>query len=298
MARKTTTPAEPAADPIPGADAIAADPPLAGPAIADVDSNEERFGVAQALDGLGEALETAENAQLARMVDRIMVIVSDEANGNGFARGSLVGDIRDTLIDVLKIHGAWGKMAEADQKQLAGGIEDFSKELIARVTAIVVRDISGGHEIMAKLDSYAEKGGLKIQLSAEASTQTVIGLHKAHGKMVMIRPADTNDYNGQRREPAVEPDQPDLQFETSTKAPDDSADAAELAGSLDDADPQGQCHLFDPFEREWLAAGDAFTTDRGEALTFASVEAAKAEAADFDGTALQVVMVGAEPDAA
>lgn len=203
------------------------------------EAGEDEGSLSDAVDSLGAAIDARdadEDRATDFMVDRLIRIAQESE----FERGTLVGDVRDTLLDLFKANPRpWDTLKEDQQRAIAGGLETAAKVLIRAVVLVVAEDGEGGNTIHAKLESYAEKGGLKIALTANGDRDTVLALHDAVGQQVVVRRADATRYDGQRRPPAVDPDQPDLQFEGDTDRPvadafDPPAGDEDLADGFDD----------------------------------------------------------------
>jgi len=167
----------------------------------------------EAMASFGGAVDTAEqNSERAMelMVDRITAIATDAA----FGKGTIAGDLRDTMLDIVKANPKpWSLLGEDLQKQVASAIQTAAQTAVRRIVLLVAEADAEGDTIHAKLDSYSEKGGLKISLTAAGDTATVVALHLSVGQNVIIKRADPNAFNGQRGEPHIDPDQPGLAFE-------------------------------------------------------------------------------------
>lgn len=185
-----------------------------------------------ATESLGDAVEDRdadEDRATDFMVDRLVSI----AQTAELDRGTLVGDVRDTLLDLFKANPKpWSQLLEDQQRRIADALETSAKALIRSIVVIVAEDNEEGAAIHAKLESYAEKGGLKIALTANGDRETVLALHDAVGQQVVVKRADSTRYGGQRREAGVQPDQPGLGFEADS----DRQAADPFAGPAGDED--------------------------------------------------------------
>jgi len=160
--------------------------------------------------------------------------------------GTLAGDVRDTLLDLYKTRPkTWSQMTEAEQQDIGRALEYAARELVKGVVDTIRTD---GQEapVRAILEGYTDKGDVKAALKIktgdeEDANRTILALHKARGKMVLITIASPDDYLGEREALHVDPDQSGLKFEGDAK-PDwntiedilaegkDSGEDAELAG--------------------------------------------------------------------
>jgi len=191
--------------------------------------------VQDALADLGDAID-ARDADQDRATDFAVERFERIVEEATFERGTLVGDIRDTLLDLFKGNPKpWSLINEDGQRAIAAALTDCARKIVRGVIVIISDD--DGPAIHAKLEGYAEKGGLKINCTATGNDETVLALHKAVGRNVIIRTADANRYDSERGEPSIMPDEPGLQFEgdddqqrdpfTGPEGDDDLVDAAD-----------------------------------------------------------------------
>lgn len=149
----------------------------------------------------------------------------------------IVADSRDLVLAMIKeMPKLWGALPEAKQYDLARGIENGISEMVQRIAeAVASRE---AQPIRAFLESYNEKDGIKAVLKLKPASeaeelQAVIGLHKAKGRMVLVTPADADDYRAERKA-KTDPDEPGLELDPDPpEHPDDDSD---LAGEGDDTD--------------------------------------------------------------
>ena len=122
------------------------------------------------------------------------------------ASETLRGDIRDRLIDWFKAQPkAWPFMSEREQKDLADAIDRFSYGLIRSAAKI----IAAGERptIVARLVEYKEKDGVEAKLKLASTGEVVAQLHEACGQDVLLVATGAEDFNGQRGDPEIDPDQ-------------------------------------------------------------------------------------------
>jgi len=193
----------------------------------------------ESLQALGDAVDARDDDQdraTDLMTDRIVAI----AETAELDRGTMVGDVRDTLLDLFKANPKpWSALLEDQQRRIADALETAARTIIRAIVVIVAEDDAAGGTIHAKLESYAEKGGLKIALTANGDRDTVLALHDAVGQQVVVKRADTNRYGGERRQPQTDPDQPGLEFESDQDGqrdpftgPEGDADLVDAADGL------------------------------------------------------------------
>lgn len=135
--------------------------------------------------------------------------------------GTLAGDVRDTMLDLFKTRNkTWSQLSEAEQQDIGRALEYAARELVRGVVDTIRSD---GHDapVRAILEGYADKGDVKATLKIktmgdEDADRTILALHKARGKMVLITVASADDYLGERSAMATDPDQPGLEFEAGT----------------------------------------------------------------------------------
>ena len=143
--------------------------------------------------------------------------------------GTLAGDVRDTLLDLLKTRPKpWDAMTEAEQSDIGRALEYAARELVKNVVD-TIRSDGVESPVKAILESITDKGDIKITLKVKTTDDAdaagaILALHKARGKLVIITAASANDYLGERQPFAAAPDQPGLGFEAGSDDPtaDDS----------------------------------------------------------------------------
>lgn len=140
--------------------------------------------------------------------------------------------LTDTMLDILRNrHKPWPAMTEIEKRDVATAIDYAIKvELRSIVNAIASQ---GRPSIPATLEKYADKGGeitatLKIAAAADA---TVLALHRASGKLVMIVTADADGLMGDEIE--IPDDQGGLPFQAGNDI------VEEEAGEEDDEAEEG-----------------------------------------------------------
>jgi hypothetical protein len=139
---------------------------------------------------------------------------------------SLVGDIRDTMMEVFKHRPkAWSQMLAGEQKDVATALEYAAKVIVNKaVLALAAEDRPS---IKAVFKGYADKAGELTGTVKFVDVQDadVLALHRASGKTILLVVADSQAFSGQRREADVDADQKDMEFEADKD--DDDADLNE-----------------------------------------------------------------------
>lgn len=149
----------------------------------------------------------------------------------------------DSMIDILRHrHKPWPAMTEIEKRDVQTAIDYAVKvELRAIVLALASE---GKPSITAKLEKYADKAGeivatLKI---VGANDQTVLTLHRASGKVVMIVAADGDSLMGEAAE--IEDDQAPLPFSAGTDVVEEEERDEEEEGEFAEQEAEGQA-LYD-----------------------------------------------------
>ena len=129
----------------------------------------------------------------------------------------LVFDVRDFLLDTIKARPKpWSGTSQAEQRDVAAACEHAAKELVRKVAeAIASNGVQSIRVLLTKVNM-----GTDIVISGKVKTfgedeedRAVLQLHRAIGKHVMLTRASADDYTGEGREAATDPDEPDFGFE-------------------------------------------------------------------------------------
>lgn len=129
----------------------------------------------------------------------------------------LVTDVRDFLLDTIKARPKpWSATSQQEQRDVASACEHAGRELVRKIVEAVassgptpvrmlVTKLAIGSDIVltGKIKSYGE----------DEEDQAVKVLHHSIGKHVILNPASVDDYSGNGREAATDPDEPDFSFE-------------------------------------------------------------------------------------
>lgn len=126
---------------------------------------------------------------------------------------TLMGDLRDVLLGrVRTMQKPWEKMTEAEQYDLANAMELTAKDIIRR-TVRALNDVEWPKTVveLGEVKIGGSKGiEAKITCSNIEHNRTVLGEHV--GQQIMVLMVDSDRFMGQRGEPPIDKDQPDLPF--------------------------------------------------------------------------------------
>jgi hypothetical protein len=204
----------------------------------------------------GEDHITAFDRQMERLVG-----IAENAE---FESGTLVGDIRDSLLDLFRTRPkVWSAMSEAEQRDVAKALENAAKLFVRKVVRVVAEEDLVS--VSATLKGYSAKGDVfKLNAEARGDEDTALDLFRMDGHDVVIMSADAQRFVGQRKDAEVQPDQPALTLEppqAGAEHPEDNsdlADAGEQAPSEDDSARSGvEGELDEEDEAEEIAAGES-----------------------------------------
>lgn len=202
-----------------------------------------REELAEALGSLGSAVASKnESYDLSEeahynALERMEAVASEY----GVSARSLVPDVRDFLLDQIKARPKpWAATSKAEQQDVAGACEHAAIELVRKIVEAVAADASK-QPIRCLLVGYTDKGDdikvdLKLKtLSADETSDAVIGLHRAKGKHVLLTVASVDDYRADNREAEIDEDEPPLDFEAGSSEISDE-DLANAGGEEESED--------------------------------------------------------------
>jgi hypothetical protein len=166
-----------------------------------------------------------------------------ERGASRFASATLVGDIRDVILEVIKHRPRpWSQLSRDEQNDVATAAEYAAKTVVTRACELIASN--GRVSLNAKFEGYSDKAGeLKGTLKfVEVDDDGVLALHKASGQMVVLITADPTAFMGERRPPNIEEDQLGLTFEKESDEPmprpADDSDLAEAGGPEPEPDTE------------------------------------------------------------
>lgn len=142
----------------------------------------------------------------------------------------LRGDVRDAMLNVIRNATDWGKFDERRQRDIATAVNNAAEQLVAKAVKAIASE--GREQVQLKLEQVTVKDGLKVSCSGGFTHDALVLLGEAQGKSVLLTVADASAFDGQRREPEITPDQPDL-------IPEDDSDLVAAADPPGDAEDEG-----------------------------------------------------------
>ncbi|MBA2717722.1 MAG: hypothetical protein H0U52_00575, partial [Chloroflexi bacterium] len=193
-------------------------------------------------DGTGEALPPIDDHITAfeRRCERL-VGIAEEAE---FESGTLVGDIRDALLEIFKNRPKpWSQLSAAEQGDINRALESTAKKVLRKLVIVLAEedDVS----VNATLKGYAVDGEtFKLKVVAKGDEETAAELFRMDGHEVILIRADARRFHGQRKDGEVQPDQPTLGFsdgaavaptEIKSTPPADDSDLAGESSEEEDA---------------------------------------------------------------
>ncbi|MGB2203352.1 MAG: DNA translocase FtsK [Pseudooceanicola atlanticus] len=161
---------------------------------------------------------------------------------------TLSGDVRDAmLMRVRDIKRPWSMLTEAEQYDLANGLELAAKEFVRNavqmltdfeypraVVKLVDVKIIGGDS--AKIDA-------KVTCSNIHQNRDVLGEHV--GQMVALMAIDSTEFMGEREPVKIDPDQPELPTGEDAEGDDSEEPEGEGGGDQTGDEPEGQPDEFE-----------------------------------------------------
>lgn len=164
-----------------------------------------------------------------KRVERLTTI-AEEAD---FESGSLLGDVRDTLLEIFRHRPkAWSQMSEAEQRDLAKALENSAKMLVRKVVVVVAEQDEIA--VAAVLKGYSAKGGtFKLNAEARGDQETALQLFDMDGHDVVIMSADASRFLGNAKDAAIEPDQPEMSLEPPENGEQEPAEDGEASEGVE-----------------------------------------------------------------
>jgi hypothetical protein len=144
---------------------------------------------------------------------------------------ALVFDVRDEMLEIIKHRPKpWSATSQAEQRDVAGRVEEFGRKLIRQIVeAVAARGQDPIRVLLTKVnaggDDIVITGKVKM-LDAEQTERdnAILALHHAIGKHVVLTRASVDDYAGDGRDPEVDEDEPPLDFAAGGGEADDDID--------------------------------------------------------------------------
>jgi hypothetical protein len=176
----------------------------------------------------GDAPAEDHIAEFDARVEKLVKIAEDAK----FESGTLLGDIRDTMLEQFKHQPKpWSNMSQIEQRDL-GKVFENAARLFVRKTVLIVAE-EDLVSVQGTLKGYSGKGGdFKATIEARGDEDTALELFKMDGHAVVIMSADATRFEGQRKDVETQPDQPALGFSdgpTGEQPPADDSDLVDAA---------------------------------------------------------------------
>jgi hypothetical protein len=191
--------------------------------------------------------------------DRKLERLTRLAEEADFESGSLVGDIRDFLVDHAKAQPkAWHQMSAGEHADYNRNAETIAKKVLRKLVLVLAEeeDVS----VHATLKGYAVDGEtFKLKVVAKGDAETAAELFRMDGHEVIMIRADARKHFGQRREGEVLPDQTALRFADGGPRkdpiePDHPDDDSDLAGGAA-AEEETEIRIDLESANRWLMRG-------------------------------------------
>lgn len=154
------------------------------------------------------------------------------ANSAPLQTGTLAGDLRDVMLDIIKTQCDWASKTHDAQSDIGRALEYASRELVIKAVD-VIRSDGMDNPVKCIVKSFADSGDIKAVLVVktdpagdvpEQEARAIETLHKARGKLVLITLASVEDYLGERGPLETQADQGGLAFEAGSDHPEDDSD--------------------------------------------------------------------------
>lgn len=134
------------------------------------------------------------------------------AEGAEFESGTLTGDLRDAMLDMFRNRKKpWDMLSESEQRDMATGLDNVARVFLRKAVVVVAEQ--DAPSVHAKLSGFNIKdGAIKGTFSAVGDIESVTRLFALDGHEVILLSADSRPFHGQRRDPEIAPDAPELEF--------------------------------------------------------------------------------------
>lgn len=169
--------------------------------------------------------------------ERNMQHLEELAVNAEFESGTLVGDIRDFMLQLYKERSKnWSQCSAGEQRDLVAMATTVAKKVIKKVALVVAGQ--DNNSVHATLKGYSAGDGFDIKLKANSDEETALELYRMQGHEVIIISADARKFEGQRKDADIEEDQAPLPFSDPKPEPQQSdgteTDLADAAGDVDE----------------------------------------------------------------
>lgn len=124
---------------------------------------------------------------------------------------TLVGNIHDDILSIIKNYCDWKKLPEAKQRDIASASESVAKNVVRRSANIIAG--RGFKAVHGTIKQVVVKDGLKIVIEASGQSDGRHDLTDSQGGSVTLVLCDTGAFHAQRSEPEIDQDEPALPLE-------------------------------------------------------------------------------------
>lgn len=129
-----------------------------------------------------------------------------------FEAGTLTGDLRDAMLEMFRNRKKpWDMLSETEQRTIAQGLDNVARLFLRKAVVVVAEQ--DAPSVHAKLSGFNIKdGAIKGTFTAVGDIESVTRLFALDGHEVILLSADSRPFHGQRRDPDIDPDAPELSF--------------------------------------------------------------------------------------
>lgn len=143
-----------------------------------------------------------------------------------FESGTLVGDIRDFMLQLYKERSKnWSQCSAGEQRDIVAMATTVAKKVVKKVTRVVAEQ--DNNSVHATLKGYSAGDGFDIKLKANSDEETALELYRMQGHEVIIISADARKFEGQRKDTEIDEDQAPLPFSDPKPAEPQQSDGTE-----------------------------------------------------------------------
>lgn len=121
---------------------------------------------------------------------------------------TLVGDVRDMMLNYFKQHTDWKSMKQNKQEEIASGCLHLAQEMVRRTSGLV--SSRGFPSFHANLQQITIKDGFKAVITGSKQVECLKEIMDHQGGGVTVVLTDISPYLGQRSEPVIDLDEPKL----------------------------------------------------------------------------------------
>ena len=128
------------------------------------------------------------------------------------ATETLTGDVRDFILNRLRHEQnkqPWHMRSEADQRDTVHQVESAVRDVVSRAVELIAA--RGQKAIKATLTQVTFKDGIKATIELSKHDECRHALADATGGRIVIFVADPEEFEGERAEVEITPDQGDLE---------------------------------------------------------------------------------------